>query len=564
MTTKGIAATLALVVFTYGASRAQAAEGHVNYAEYTNSTFDPYTQSPTSAQIQWMQSHFSEMIVFSPYFDSRTSWFPKSTVYQDLYAIYVGSSVAASHPDWILHDQYGAWLYIPWGCSNGTCPQYAANIANPAFRAWWISQAQTIIARGNYPGLFIDDVNMEFRVGDGWGNFAAPIDTNTGQQMSWTAWRSYMAGFMEQIRAALPNEQITENSLWFSAPTGTLGQDPYINRQIATASRINIERGFASDTGLTGGTGFWSAYNLFSFIDSVHASGKTVNYQENQLNTAGQEYGLASYFMISTGNDSIEDETATPDNWFNGYSVDLGSALGPRSYANGIFRRNFSNGIALMGEPNIGNQTISLPGTFKRLDGSLVTSVTIGSRQGIILQGTVAAPPPPPPPAPAPAPTPTPSPAPAPTTTGVHYVSDLTPTYVFNAWGTLQKDKTIVGNTITLNGVKYAKGLGLHAYAEQHFALLNYGFCSTLTATVGVDDEVGYGLGRVDFQVWADGLLLYDSGFMSSGAAAKRISVNLSGRKNLSMVATNGVYLATTGIDFDHSDWANAILHCSY
>jgi hypothetical protein len=404
-----------------------AGEGHVNYAEYTNSSTDAFTNSPTLAQQQWMRAHFSEMIVFSPYFDSRTSWFPNASVYQDLYAIYVGSSVATSHPDWVLHDQYGAWLYIPWGCSNGTCPQYAANIANPAFRAWWISQAQTTIARGNYPGLFIDDVNMEFRVSDGWGTFVTPMDTNTGQQMGWAAWRSYVAGFVEQIRAALPNEQITENSIWYSNPTGTLGQDSFINRQIATASSINIERGIASDGGLTGGTGFWSVYNLFNFIDSVHATGKAVNFQENKLSAAGQEYGLASYFMISNGNDSIEDESTTPDNWFTGYAVDLGSALGPRTYSGGVFRRNFTNGVAIMGEPGLATQTVSLGGTFKRLNGASVTSVSIGGSQGIILQGTALAPPPPPPP-----------PAPTPVPTGVVYTLSIP------AGTTLKSGDTIV------------------------------------------------------------------------------------------------------------------------
>src|SRR5581483_962541 len=144
--------------------------------------------------------------------------------------------------------------------------------------------------------------------------------------------------------------------------------------------------------GLTGGTGFWSVYAFLNFIDRVHALGKGVNLLQFGLNAAGEEYGLASYFMISNGTDSRSDDSTNPNNWFSGYSADLGPALGPRTYTNGVFQRNFAGGIALMGEPGLPAQTISLPGWFQRLDGSWVHSVTLGGSQGIILLGSNAAP----------------------------------------------------------------------------------------------------------------------------------------------------------------------------
>ena len=41
-----------------------------------------------------------------------------------------------------LRDGGGNKLYIPWGCSGGTCPQYAADVGNPAYRAWFIDQVR--------------------------------------------------------------------------------------------------------------------------------------------------------------------------------------------------------------------------------------------------------------------------------------------------------------------------------------------------------------------------------------------------------------------------------------
>src|SRR5258708_36319206 len=115
-----------------------------------------------------MRRHLWRMLVYSPYFDSRLSWYPNGLAYLDLYAIYTGAALATQHPEWILKDATGNKLYIPWGCSNGACPQFAGDISNLAFRQWWIGQAQTLLAKG-YKGLFIDDVNMEFRVGNGAG-----------------------------------------------------------------------------------------------------------------------------------------------------------------------------------------------------------------------------------------------------------------------------------------------------------------------------------------------------------------------------------------------------------
>jgi len=359
--------------------------GRANYTGDANSAFDHYTYAPNSSLQQWFQTHFSGMVVYPPYFDQRTSWYPHAYAYIDLYAIYPGTWEQAAHPEWILHDQNGNSLYIPYGCSGGTCTQYAGDISNPGFRADWIDWAKSSIASGHYPGLFIDDVNMEFRVTDGWGNPAAPIDSNTGKSMTYDAWRNYLAGFLEQIRASLPGTKLIENSIWYAGPGGMKDADPAIQRQIATADIVCLERGVANDPGLTGGTGFWSVYSFFDYIDHVHAAGKGVFLKESNLDSAGQQYGLASYFMISNGNDSIGDAVTTPDYWWHGYDVDLGAPLGPRTYKGGIFERDFAGGKVLLGEPGLAPQTVDLGGAYTTLDGNPVTSATIAGRQGLVL-----------------------------------------------------------------------------------------------------------------------------------------------------------------------------------
>src|SRR5580698_3164192 len=172
---KRIAACIVVGLIAVTAVSAQTpSPGQVNYQQLDAPYLDQYTTSPTPALEQWFETHFMRMGVFSPYFDADTAWYTKSLFYDDLYAIYPGSEVYDQNPQWILHDQKGNRLYIPWGCSGGTCASFAGDISNPAFRAWWISNAGTIMNRGHYMGIWVDDVNMNFNVSDGNGNLVAP------------------------------------------------------------------------------------------------------------------------------------------------------------------------------------------------------------------------------------------------------------------------------------------------------------------------------------------------------------------------------------------------------
>ena len=358
-------------------------DGRVRFFRRVDQSFDPYLQAPSTTQQQWLRDHFYRMEVFSPFFDSRTSWYPSSLVYQDIYAIYSSSTLVEQHPEWILKDVSGSRLFIPWGCSGGTCPQYAADISNSAFRRWWIDEAKRRLSYG-YRGIWIDDVNMEFRVGDGAGNFVTPYDRNTGSLMTWDNWRRYMAEFTEQIRLELPGVELLHNSIWYAGPSAVRDSDPYIRRQISSGDIINIEHG-VNDPGLTGGTGIWSLSALHAFIDRVHGLGKPVVIDDFAKTTTEKEYALANYFLVNDHADCVGNMVDTPDNWWSGYDVDIGASTSARLTWNGLLRRDYQGGLVLVNEPDAPVRTVTLPGTFRTLAGSSVTSVTLAAKTGMVL-----------------------------------------------------------------------------------------------------------------------------------------------------------------------------------
>ena len=101
----------------------------------------------------------------------------------------------------------------------------------------------------------------------------------------------------------------------------------------------------------------------------------------------------------------------------------------------------------------------------------------------------------------------------------------------------------------------YAKGLGAHAASDVRYAM--NGGCTSFTTKVGLDDETGAN-GSIDFQIFADGTKLADSGLMTSTTATQTLTVDVTGRTTLQLVITDG----GDGISYDHGDWADAKITC--
>ncbi|MGW0632718.1 NPCBM/NEW2 domain-containing protein [Streptomyces sp. NPDC002758] len=144
---------------------------------------------------------------------------------------------------------------------------------------------------------------------------------------------------------------------------------------------------------------------------------------------------------------------------------------------------------------------------------------------------------------------------------GTSYLSDLPWLSATSGWGPVERDTSNGesaagdGHPITLGGVMYAKGLGVHAASD--VAYYTGKACERVTADVGVDDEKG-AKGTVAFEVWADDTLVASTGVLTNAMPAQSLTADVTGAEVVRLVVTDG----GDGIDSDHADWADARISC--
>jgi len=116
------------------------------------------------------------------------------------------------------------------------------------------------------------------------------------------------------------------------------------------------------------------------------------------------------------------------------------------------------------------------------------------------------------------------------------------------------RDRNRDGDSIDINGVLYEKGLGMDSQMEVIYDLK--GQYLNFTSDIGVDDDVDNTPASLEFKVYLDDKLAYESGLMKWDTPVKKIDLALENIKTMKLVVGDG----GNGRNADHADWANACL----
>jgi NPCBM/NEW2 domain len=137
------------------------------------------------------------------------------------------------------------------------------------------------------------------------------------------------------------------------------------------------------------------------------------------------------------------------------------------------------------------------------------------------------------------------------------FLSDIEPTDTLFQVGGLGKDVMVSRDEthpIIIKSYSYDKGLSVHAYCKLAYDI--GGEYELFTADIGVSGYAPGRMGSVDFSVYGDGKLLYQSGNKTLWSGPEKIRVNVEGVKKLELAVDS----AGDGILGDHAIWGDAAL----
>ena len=135
------------------------------------------------------------------------------------------------------------------------------------------------------------------------------------------------------------------------------------------------------------------------------------------------------------------------------------------------------------------------------------------------------------------------------------YLSEIEPLSMTAGWKTPRINKAVSGFSLKIGNTVYRRGIGTHAPSEIIYEI--NGLYKKFTAIVGIDSHTWKDKGSVEFKVYGDKKLLWESGLMRKKDSPKKIEIDITGVKTLYLKVEDG----GDGKDWDHADWIEPRLY---
>jgi len=134
---------------------------------------------------------------------------------------------------------------------------------------------------------------------------------------------------------------------------------------------------------------------------------------------------------------------------------------------------------------------------------------------------------------------------------GLLYLSNLPFVSAASGFGSVERDLSVNGTPLIIDGVSYAKGVGVNSISTIVVAVP--AGCTQFSSEVGVDTGQSTA-GTVTFTILADGTQVAATGTVRGGQPAQLLTVPVTGVSQLTLEVGD----AGDGIGHDNGDWADA------
>ena len=275
------------------------------------------------------------------------------------------------------------------------------NSSGQRYLAWRAAydDAELIKPNPSADGLFIDNVFWAPRVDGDWtlsGTIQLSTDAVTQQ-----LYRNGMVAYMDQLKGLMGAGKYAAGNVADWGTTHPITGYPGVMEGGAMQSIIGETYSYEA----WGGWAMMMGY--YARVMNATTAPQLEIFDQNDTSSTDYQnmrYGLASclvggngYFFFDVGN---ADNTLY---FYDEYNSNLGAATTSpptAAYQNGVWRRDFQNGIALVNPKGNGARTVTLETSYKHINGTqdptvnngtTVTQVTLNDRDGLILLRTTAA-----------------------------------------------------------------------------------------------------------------------------------------------------------------------------
>jgi hypothetical protein len=239
-------------------------------------------------------------------------------------------------------------------------------------------------------GFFTDNVFWAPRVNGDWNRDGVSDSSGNATVQSW--YRQGYAAYFKDLKAGMPGKYQTGN-------IADWGQSNAVYPEYQGVLQGGLMEGMIGQSWSYESMGWQQLMAAYRKMMAAIAAPQLVIFQQDGSATdyQGMRYGLASclmgdayYYYDIGGSHAIT--------WFDEFNAALGpatsSAFPASAWQNGVYRRDFQNGIALVNPKGNGPRTVTLETSYKHLSGSqapsvnngqTVTTVTLNDRDGVIL-----------------------------------------------------------------------------------------------------------------------------------------------------------------------------------
>jgi hypothetical protein len=296
-----------------------------------------------------------------------------------------------------LNGTSGSLVGTGWGDATNTTPFAPRNSAGQRYIDWQAAfQVKNFITPSPaVDGFYTDNVFWKPRVNCDWNRDGVTDSYTNSTAQTW--WREGFAAYFSDLRALMPGKYLIGNITdW--------GQSNAVFPEYQGMLQGGVMEGMIGYSWSYESWGSWQTMmTAYRKTMAAIASPQLVIFMQygSATDYQGFRYGLTSclmdnaYYYYNVGSQNLV-------NWFDEFDASLGSATSAPSttaWQNGVYRRDFQNGIALVNPKGNGPRTVALETSYRHLSGTqapsvnngqTVTSVTLNDRDGVILLRTTS------------------------------------------------------------------------------------------------------------------------------------------------------------------------------